>query len=406
MKLLDYAYLSEYCAKSISAIMRVYQNGAALTVSADLPLGIDPFLAYADQVLALPEHAGVFSTPLLQFFGYFDLEDGSRVVIGPSGFIADDPMRISELLFMLQVPTEQQALYTRYLRSMPTIGFDRLVWLIQFLAYAIDGRKLTSEEIMLPQYSARFQCTPAPGERMLDSVADPAIEGNADQTYAYETMLVSLVRSGEPERVADWMSRMPNTLRAGVVAHDVLRQMKNIGICVAAVTARAAIDGGLDHRAAYALSDMYIQQIELITDPIAFFDIYRTMMVEYASRVRQSKMGLTEKTPLLERCARYVSANIASSIRVEQMAQTFGMGRSYLCTCFREEAGITLTDFIRREKIGEAQRLLRHTSRSLPDIANYLAFSSQSHFQNAFKQVCGVTPGEYRRSLTPQVIRM
>lgn len=404
MKSPDYSYMCEYCAKSVGALMRVYQNGAVAAISTDLPLGIDPFLAYEGQVLALQGQAGVFSTPLLQFFGYFNLKDGSRVIIGPSGFLADDPKRISELLFLLNIPVGQQDLYTRYLRGMPTIGLDRLVWLIQFLAYTIDGKKLSPDEVMLPQYSSRFQSSPIPSERLLDDTADLASEGNADQTYAYETMLVSLVRSGEPERVSAWMSRMPNTIRAGVVAHDVLRQMKNIGICVAAVTARAAIDGGLDYRAAYALSDIYIQQIELITDPMAFFDIYRAMMVEYASRVRQSQMGLKIKTPLLERCARYVSTNIAAVIRVEHMAQSFGMGRSYLCTRFREESGITLTEFIRREKIIEAQRLLRHTTRSLPDIANYLAFSSQSHFQNVFKQVCGVTPGEYRRSIAPQVI--
>lgn len=399
----DYAYLCEYCAKAVSAITRVYKSGALLAASSDIPLGIDPFAAYREQVLALPEKAGVFSTPLLQFFGYFDLKNGCRAVVGPSGMLADDPMRIDELLFLLEVPAEQQETYKRYLRNMPSIGLDRLVWMIQFLAYAIDGRKLSPEEVMLPKYSARFENPPEPGRPAKNAGGETA-EADADQSYAYETMLLTFIRNGEPERVAEWMSRTPNAVRAGVVAHDVLRQMKNIGICVAAVAARAAIDGGLDHGAAYALSDIYIQQIELINDPMAFFGIYRTMMVAYASRVRQAKMGLAERTPLLERCARYVSANIASPIRVEQMARSFGMGRSYLCTRFRGEAGMTLTEFIRREKIAEAKRLLRHTNRSLLDIANFLSFSSQSHFQNMFKRLCGVTPGEYRRAEAPRAI--
>ena len=41
--------------------------------------------------------------------------------------------------------------------------------------------------------------------------------------------------------------------------------------------------------------------------------------------------------------------------------------------------------------------MLRHLDESSLTIANYLGFSSQSHFIQVFKKSTGMTPEEYRR---------
>ena len=60
------------------------------------------------------------------------------------------------------------------------------------------------------------------------------------------------------------------------------------------------------------------------------------------------------------------------------------------------QTGIKLSEFIMREKIEEAKRLLRYTDRSSADIGEYLAFSSPAHFSRVFKKYSGLTPNEYR----------
>ena len=44
-----------------------------------------------------------------------------------------------------------------------------------------------------------------------------------------------------------------------------------------------------------------------------------------------------------------------------------------------------------------ACNMLRHLDESSLTIANYLGFSSQSHFIQVFKKSTGMTPEEYRR---------
>ena len=79
------------------------------------------------------------------------------------------------------------------------------------------------------------------------------------------------------------------------------------------------------------------------------------------------------------------------------MAQALGYTRAYLCARFRQEAGLSLSQYIQQEKTAEAKRLLQFTDQTLGQIAAMLAYSSQSHFQAVFHRVAGETPLAYRR---------
>ncbi|MBR6232946.1 MAG: helix-turn-helix transcriptional regulator, partial [Erysipelotrichaceae bacterium] len=70
----------------------------------------------------------------------------------------------------------------------------------------------------------------------------------------------------------------------------------------------------------------------------------------------------------------------------------------YLSYLFNSQVHMKISDYISKEKIELSKSLLRSTNNSIVDIANYLSFSSQSHFNNTFKKLTGMTPLAYRRS--------
>ena len=72
------------------------------------------------------------------------------------------------------------------------------------------------------------------------------------------------------------------------------------------------------------------------------------------------------------------------------------MNRTYLCALFRERTGMSVGSYVTALKLNEAKRLLEISDKSLEQIAAFLGFSSQSHFQNAFRKHTGLTPGAYR----------
>ena len=57
---------------------------------------------------------------------------------------------------------------------------------------------------------------------------------------------------------------------------------------------------------------------------------------------------------------------------------------------------MSVSGYIRQQKIEMAKNLLRYSDSSMIEIANQLAFSSQSHFIQQFRDVTGMTPKKYR----------
>ena len=147
-----------------------------------------------------------------------------------------------------------------------------------------------------------------------------------------------------------------------------------------------------------SITGLYIQKLELMTDPAAIERLIQEMMIAYAQRVERLRGPRAGQDRFFRLCAQYVSQNIFTTIRAEQMTRELGYTRAYLCTRFKQETGISLTRYVQQEKVAEAKHLLRFTDQELGDIAALLDFSSQSHFQTVFKQVTGETPMAYRRS--------
>lgn len=403
MKKFDVERLKAVCyslAKATSATVRLYRGGECLYYYSVYHLQPDPALPFLPRLLSPEQTAGVFTTPVGQYYGYLALGDATRLIVGPSRIAQGEPPELEELLFRLGIGREQRTAYVRSLRCMPALGIERVGWLVSFLALTLEGRELAPGEL-------RIEVLPE-GELPAGRAVREDEPDNIDTTellkqgYHYELLLRSYVEQGRPDRLLEVFSAPPNFMQ-GHLSDDTIRQLKDIDICAAAIAGRAAIAGGLNSLAAFALSDRYIQTAELTRDAEALRKLQNDIFLGFAREVAQIKgrLGPEGQTGgVYAACAEYVSQNIYGPIRVRDVADALGYTRSYLSCRFKEEAGITLTQYILQEKIAGTQHMLRFTDRSLTDIAQLFSFSSQSYFQSVFKRLTGQTPMEYRR--TPQ----
>ena len=90
--------------------------------------------------------------------------------------------------------------------------------------------------------------------------------------------------------------------------------------------------------------------------------------------------------------------HISARITVEDLAVYTNLSASYLSRLFKQNVGVSISDYIREKKIEKAQNLLRFSDFTYIQIANYLSFSSQSHFIQTFQHYVGMTPKQYRSS--------
>lgn len=397
-------FLCQSLAKATGTIVRLYRQRECVYEYSVYHLRPDPAGPFLSQLLAEGRRAGVFTTPLFQFYGFVALQDGWRIIAGPSRMENPDPRLLEEQMFLLGVKPQDRGAYQHTLSCFPAISAERMGWLVGFLATAVERRAFPMEALYINvKPEDHREAVQADYAQTREAAWMDALAALPDQSYSFEKLILSYIRQGEPERIREVL-HAPPAVQAGKMANDTLRQLKDTGICAAAIASRAAIEGGLDSRRAFQMSDLYIQKIELLRDIPSLEKLRNDIFTDYAEEVRRVRYRIQPErtgagTDLFAECAEYVTQNIYNPIRVEEMAQALGYTRSYLSSCFKRQTGMTLTQYVLQEKVFEAQRMLEFTDESLLEIANLFAFSSQSHFQNVFKKVTGKTPMEYRKRM-------
>jgi len=66
---------------------------------------------------------------------------------------------------------------------------------------------------------------------------------------------------------------------------------------------------------------------------------------------------------------------------------------------FRKSTGETPHQFVLRQKLERAKRMLRAPDARVLDVAIACGFKTQQHFAQVFRDVWGVSPTEYREDL-------
>lgn len=92
----------------------------------------------------------------------------------------------------------------------------------------------------------------------------------------------------------------------------------------------------------------------------------------------------------------YVDSHFQEISDVSQVAEHFFYSREHVSRLFRQYAGITVAEYIRKRRVSAAQQWMKEEM-SLTDICFRAGFGSLSAFIRAFREETGMTPSEYRK---------
>ncbi len=181
----------------------------------------------------------------------------------------------------------------------------------------------------------------------------------------------------------------------GILSHDPVTNLKYHFVVTAAFVTRLCVEAGMELEQSFRLSDFYILKLDNIHTCQAVIDLHDHMVLDFTGKMRILTRSSGMSKPVTA-CIDYIYAHIKERITIEDLAEHTALSASYLSRLFKKETGVSVSDYIREKKIEKAQHLLRFCDYSLVDIANYLSFSSQSHFIQLFKDFTGITPKKYR----------
>jgi AraC family transcriptional regulator len=91
-----------------------------------------------------------------------------------------------------------------------------------------------------------------------------------------------------------------------------------------------------------------------------------------------------------------IDARYREPLSLNDLGEAVGVHPVHVARTFRHAFGCTVGAYLRRRRIDDACRALIASEASLASIALGAGFADQSHFSRRFKEIIGLTPGEFR----------
>jgi AraC family transcriptional regulator len=99
----------------------------------------------------------------------------------------------------------------------------------------------------------------------------------------------------------------------------------------------------------------------------------------------------------LRRIKELVHAKMGDDLSLDEMAQSIGLSTAHFARMFRKSTGETPHQFVLRQRVERAKAMLRVPDARVLDVAVACGFTTQQHFAQVFRDVCGVSPTKYRQ---------
>ncbi|MNI40325.1 HTH-type transcriptional activator Btr [compost metagenome] len=102
---------------------------------------------------------------------------------------------------------------------------------------------------------------------------------------------------------------------------------------------------------------------------------------------------------LLPKIEFYVRTHLSSDITIRETAAYFAYSPNHFGVLFKDQVGMSFNDFVVQERMERAKKLLQSPSLKVYEIAEEVGYKSLTYFSRTFREMFGMTPGEYRKQV-------
>lgn len=108
-----------------------------------------------------------------------------------------------------------------------------------------------------------------------------------------------------------------------------------------------------------------------------------------------------------QRLSKEVSGSIMAAVKIVHdelelplfaidVAKRVNVSRSYFNQCFKETAGYSFNEYLRKVRIDKAREYLSQTAKPIVWIAEHTGYADEKYFSRVFREQTGMLPSEYR----------
>lgn len=126
-----------------------------------------------------------------------------------------------------------------------------------------------------------------------------------------------------------------------------------------------------------------------------------TWKIEMIGRLQSASRVMSQlhsrENHIIHDIARYLEHSYHEEISLQDIASRFFLSREYISRKFKQEFGVTLSDFLGRLRIDKAKILLLNPQLRIAQIAEMVGYQDEKYFSKVFKKLEGLTPNDYRK---------
>ena len=210
--------------------------------------------------------------------------------------------------------------------------------------------------------------------------------------YAFENELMRAVTLGQMQK-QELLSAF-SLEQFEQRSSDPIRNLQNYDIIMNTLLRKAAEQAGVHPIHLDRVSSSFARRIEELQEPSANLALMKEIFRAYCRLVR--KHAIRHYSLPVQKTVLLIDADLSAELSPRALAEAQGLSLGYLDKIFKAETGLTLTAYIRAERMKLAMQLLRTTQLQIQTVAQHCGMMDVQYFSRLFKRETGMTPKAYR----------
>lgn len=224
----------------------------------------------------------------------------------------------------------------------------------------------------------------------------PKEEIELAETYVKtENEIAYYVSKGCEGRAISHLIKLQSISRSNYLVNEI-RNVKNACIELNSLLRKTAEQCGVHPVHVNSCSILHLRQIEQLSSHDQSKNFQRKIVQNYCRLIQE--YTLNHYSIPIQRVIIYIKNDLGTDLSLKALAGWLNVNASYLSAKFKAEMGITLTEYVNRCRIEQAQKLLLSTELPVKSIAGQCGIPDIRYFNRIFKHFTSTTPKEYRKN--------
>lgn len=120
----------------------------------------------------------------------------------------------------------------------------------------------------------------------------------------------------------------------------------------------------------------------------------------YLEALLDTPVNVNDYSPIIKKAYESIQQRFCEDLTLAGLAEELHISVSYLSRQLSKEVGENFVDLLTRMRMVHAKKLLRETSLKVYEVSDAVGYKNSHYFSRLFREVIGMTPGEYRSQKT------